>query len=78
MISSSICIIDFSPSKKSKLGFKLGATRVVTNGGFDYWPDWSPDAKKIVFVRCLGPNSKSQSSIYLIDVDGKNLEKLRI
>ncbi len=39
---------------------------------FYFNPDWSPDGKKIVFTGGLD----GHSSIYTIDIDGKNLTKL--
>jgi dipeptidyl aminopeptidase/acylaminoacyl peptidase len=38
----------------------------------DYWPQWSPDSKKIVFY----VNDNGNRDIWLMDADGNNLKKI--
>jgi Tol biopolymer transport system component len=47
---------------------------VVWRRGSSAAPDWSPDAKRLVFV--YQPDSQSQAGIYLINLDGSGLCKL--
>ena len=48
--------------------------RQVTNGGGDSDPDWSPDRRRIAFVR-QDPGKRS-SSLYVIRRDGGGLQRL--
>ena len=48
--------------------------RQVTSGGADSEPDWSPDRRRIAFVR-QGPGTRS-SSLYVIRRDGSDLVRL--
>jgi Tol biopolymer transport system component len=51
-----------------------GAVRQLTAGGRDAWPTWSPDGRRIAFVRFPGPNSVGE--IYLMDADGSSTTAL--
>ena len=48
--------------------------RRVTTVGFDTEPDWSPDRRRIAFVRQA--SGKSSSSVYVIRRDGGGLQRL--
>jgi Lysyl oxidase/WD40-like Beta Propeller Repeat len=50
------------------------AERRVTTDGFDTEPDWSPDQRRIAFVR-QAPGERS-SSLYVIRRDGGGLQRL--
>lgn len=47
---------------------------VVWNRGTSYAPDWSPDARRLVFL--YAPQNPKQKGIYLINLDGSGLCKL--
>ena len=48
-------------------------TPLTTNTGDEFWPDWSPDGRKIAFYSFIGDGN---SEIYVVDSDGSNLTKL--
>jgi len=48
-------------------------TPLTTNTGDEFWPDWSPDGRKIAFYSLIGGGN---SEIYVVDSDGSNLTKL--
>lgn len=50
-----------------------GIEKVVTQGYADMKPAFSPDGKKIAFFRNVG---MGYGDIYVVDVDGKNLEEI--
>jgi Tol biopolymer transport system component len=59
-----------------------GRTRRLTaprSGLYDYSPTWSPDGKKIAFVRGgeLEEYTGTHHVLYVVDSDGRNLRRLR-
>ena len=56
--------------------------RLTTYRGFDGLPAWSPDSSRIAFIRDPDPPATGplfpaqQSSIYVMDADGSNVERL--
>lgn len=50
-------------------------SRLTHNNKVDYYPYWSPDGKKIVFLRNLWEHSRTQD-LYIMDADGKNERKI--
>jgi TolB protein len=53
--------------------------RITESPAGDSWPSWSPDGKKIAFVRQRGeggPSTVCKSCIYKIRVDGTGLKRL--
>lgn len=51
-----------------------GRKRVITSGPFDLQPDWSPDAREIVFAR--DAQNLSTASIWTVRDDGRGAKRL--
>lgn len=49
-----------------------GLRRLTDAPGLDFWPDWSPDGRRITFTSDRG----GKSDIYVMDADGSNVERL--
>ncbi|MCE1246035.1 MAG: hypothetical protein LWY06_05280 [Firmicutes bacterium] len=57
-------------------GFTPGNIKKLTNGGFNNWPAWSPDGKKIVFCRSEGPKKDENYRLYIMDLETGKTEKV--
>ena len=70
-------------SADGRLAFVSNGGIYVMGGNGEYWtritgggmPRWSPDGKKLVFIRA-GDTPKSSDSIWIIDSDGTNERKI--
>ncbi|MGH2682338.1 MAG: TolB family protein [Actinomycetota bacterium] len=52
-----------------------GSPRRITSGpGFDTRPDWSPDRRRLVFIRSYSP--RDSGHVMLVNSDGTGLERL--
>ena len=49
---------------------------LTDNPGLDWYPNWSPDGKKILFGSIRNPNDEDEQGIYIMNADGSNVEKL--
>ena len=45
---------------------------LITNGGSDSFPAWSPDGETIAFSR----DEEGNTDIYTVNIDGSNLQRL--
>ena len=45
---------------------------LTDNESQDWWPDWSPDGSRLVFVSTRDDNQE----LYLINADGSGLQRL--
>jgi len=50
--------------------------RLTTNKLGDGLPDWSPDGRKILFVRRLSAHAERSGEIYFINANGTGLTRL--
>lgn len=54
------------------MGSELSITQLTKGEQQDYWPQWSPDGRRIVFY----VNKNGNRDIWMMDADGKNLRRL--
>lgn len=49
---------------------------LTNNPAFDWYPNWSPDGKKIVFGSYRDASGENDEDIYVMNADGSNVERL--
>lgn len=49
---------------------------LTNNPALDWYPNWSPDGKKIVFSSSRDASGENSEDIYIMNVDGSNVERL--
>jgi Tol biopolymer transport system component len=50
--------------------------RRLTRGSHDDFPAWSPDGRKLAFVRSVITGGKATSDVFVVNVDGSGLRRL--
>lgn len=51
-------------------------TNLTNNPALDWYPNWSPDSKKIVFSSSRDVSDPNGEDIYIMNVDGSDVERL--
>ena len=49
---------------------------LTNNPALDWYPNWSPDGKRIIFGSYRDPRDNNDEEIYIMNADGSNVERL--
>ncbi|MCE1246036.1 MAG: hypothetical protein LWY06_05285 [Firmicutes bacterium] len=77
--TSNIYIFDLKKAEgeNSFQGYSTSDLQIkLTNGGYNNWPAWSPDGKKIVFCRSEDPDKDENYRLYIMDLETGKTEKV--